>query len=238
LILNICGIFAGISIFHFTARKLKWIAASTSDAAKAKTNNNHTSTMATMATMASNYWTAMAIEAAGIPYQEEKKKQEYGYDDCGVKCRINTGNNEDDWQPCQPWCMTCGYPPHICDEYTTRCTGTKIGRWFNEEKGEWIEAEPLTAEEQEEEDRWNQHKYGLCHICKVGLDDKSEFTFKYANGGGNGIMMCWGCDEKLKQQQTQKRCTNCLNIVTDDDIQVSTWDSLTRQVEVIFCTKC
>lgn len=197
--------------------------------------------MATMATMASNYWTAMAIEATGIPYQEEKK-QEYGYDDCGVKCRINTGNNEDDWQPCQPWCMTCGYPPHICDEYTTRCTGTKIGRWFNEEKGEWIEAEPLTAEEQEEEDRWNQHKYGLCHICKVGLDDKSEFTFKYANGGGNGIMMCCDCDEKLKlqqqQQQTQLRCTNCLNRVTDDDIQVSTWDSLTKQVEVIFCTKC
>jgi len=102
----------------------------------ASKNPTNTSTMATISS--SNYWNAMALETTPCAFQQEKKK--YGYDDCGVKCRINTGNIEDDWQPCQPWCMTCGYPPHICDEYTTRCTGTKIGRWFNEEKGEWIEA--------------------------------------------------------------------------------------------------
>jgi ferredoxin-thioredoxin reductase catalytic subunit len=128
----------------------------------ASKNPTNTSTMATI-TASSNYWNAMALETTPGAFQQEKKK--YGYDDCGVKCRINTGNNEDDWQPCQPWCMTCGYPPHICDEYTTRCTGTKIGRWFNEEKGEWIEAEPLTTEEQEEEDRWNQYKFrALPHL--------------------------------------------------------------------------
>jgi len=227
-------IFAGVSILHYCKRKLKWIALSPPDAAKAK-NKEHESTMAT--TMASNYWTAMALETSVTPLQQ-KKQQEYGYDCCGVKCRINMENKEDDWQPCQPWCMTCGYPPHICDEYYTGCTQTKVGRWFNEEKGEWIEAEPLTPEEQEEEDRWNQHKFGVCLVCNVGLDDKSDFTFNYANGGENGIMVCWGCEEKLNQQQTQKRCTNCHNRVTDQDIQVSTWDSLRRQVVVIFCSKC
>ena len=136
----------------------------------ASKNPTKKSTMATISS--SNYWNAMALETTPCAFQQEKKK--YGYDDCGVKCRINTGNIEDDWQPCQPWCMTCGYPPHICDEYTTRCTGTKIGRWFNEEKGEWIEAETLTTEEQEEEDRWNQHKFGLCPICNVGLDDRAD----------------------------------------------------------------
>ena len=178
----------------------------------------------------------MAFETT-IPLQE--KKSEYFYDDCGVKCRITPGDDTN-WQPCEPWCTSCGYPPHVCDPYTTRCTGTKIGDWFNEETGEWVQADVLNAEEKEkeEEDRWNQHKFGLCPICNVGLDDRADFTFNYSNGSENGIMMCFDCDEKLKQQSTQKRCTNCLNRVNDTDINVSTWNSISRQVEVIFCKKC
>jgi hypothetical protein len=52
--------------------------------------------------------------------------------------------------------------------------------------------------EQEEEERWNQHKYGLCPLCKIGLDDKSEFTFNYTHNKENGAMMCFDCDAKVK----------------------------------------
>ena len=51
-------------------------------------------------------------------------------------------------------------------------------------------------QEQDEEERWNQHKFGLCPLCKIGLDDKSEFTLNYANGP-QGAFMCWDCDAKL-----------------------------------------
>jgi hypothetical protein len=53
-------------------------------------------------------------------------------------------------------------------------------------------------QEQDEEERWNQHKYGLCPICKIGLDDKSEFTFNYTHNKENGAMMCFDCDAKVK----------------------------------------
>ena len=56
---------------------------------------------------------------------------------------------------------------------------------------------PFQQQEHEEEARWNQHKYGLCPICKTGLDDKADFTFNYASGTENGIMMCFDCDAKL-----------------------------------------
>lgn len=202
---------------------------------KCSASKNPTNT-STMATISSNYWNAMALETTPGVFQQEKKK--YGYDDCGVKCRINTGNNEDDWQPCQPWCMTCGYPPHICDEYTTRCTGTKIGRWFNEEKGEWIEAEPLTTEEQEqeEEDRWNQHKFGLCPICKVGLDDRADFTFNYKFDLRNGVMMCHDCSSK--EYEKVDTCANCENRVGGNQIVASTWDQKTGKFSVQFCRFC
>jgi hypothetical protein len=53
-------------------------------------------------------------------------------------------------------------------------------------------------QEQDEEERWNQYKFGLCPLCKIGLDDKSEFTFNYTtNGDDNGTMMCFDCDAKL-----------------------------------------
>jgi hypothetical protein len=180
-------------------------------------NNNNTSTMAT--TMASsNYWTATAQHV--IPRTVLYQQREYKYDDCGVKYLVT--NNDDVWQPCESWCTTCGYPPRMCDPYFTRCTGTKIGRWFNEEEGMWIEAEQtLTSseqqqqqqqqqqeEEEEEEERWNQHKFGLCPICKIGLDDRADFTFNYSSGAA--MMICCGCDEKQNichslQQQSDRR---------------------------------
>jgi hypothetical protein len=155
-------------------------------------------------TISSNYWTATAQHVMPATTSAVQQQQpEYFYDDCGVKCRINP-HDETNWQPCEPWCTSCGYPPHICDEYFTRCTGTKIGGWFNEEQGEWMETEHSRAnqlqqeedKQREEEERWNQHKYGLCPICNVGLDDKSDFTLNYANGP-QGAFMCWDCDAKL-----------------------------------------
>ena len=141
-------------------------------------------TMAT--TMSSNYWTATAHHV--MPTAVLQQQSKYVYDDCGIKHRINT-EDETTCIICEPWCTSCGYPPHICDEYYTRCTGTKLGRWFDEQQGSWIE------EEEEEEEGSNQHKFGLCPICKIGLDDKSEFTFNYAPST-YGALMCWDCDDK------------------------------------------
>ena len=169
--------------------KLKCFWSRSWNAATSK-NTTKKSTMATISS--SNYWTAMAIETT-FPFQEPKPQ--YFYDDCGVKCRITPGD-ETDWQPCEPWCTSCGYPPRVCDSYFTKCTGTKVGEWLNEETGKWIEADAPNAEEQEDE-RWNQYKFGLCPICNIGLDDRSDFTFNYSNGSENGVMMCFDCDEKL-----------------------------------------
>ena len=91
------------------------------------------------------------------------------------------------------------------------------------------------TQEEEEAERWNQHKYGLCPICKVGLDDKSEFTFNYANGSENGTMMCWGCDAKRKPKQT---CSGCLSKVEDKDVLVATWDRRSRKNTVLRCSGC
>jgi hypothetical protein len=52
--------------------------------------------------------------------------------------------------------------------------------------------------EQEEEDRWNKHQFGLCPMCKVGLDDRADFTFFYtSHGDENGTMVCFDCEDKL-----------------------------------------
>jgi hypothetical protein len=52
--------------------------------------------------------------------------------------------------------------------------------------------------EQEEEERWNQHKFGLCPLCKKGLDDRADFTFNYTRNKENGTMICFDCDTKVK----------------------------------------
>ena len=145
-------------------------------------NNN---TMAATTTLSSNYWTATAhhvMPTTAVQQQHSK----YVYDDCGIKHRINP-EDANELQPCEPWCTSCGYPPHICDPYFTKCTGTKLGHWIDEA----AEAEAA------EEERWNLHKYGLCPICKIGLDDKSEFTINYTQSTC-GTIMCCDCDDKTQ----------------------------------------
>jgi hypothetical protein len=124
------------------------------------------------------------MPTAAVQQQDSK----YVYDDCGIKHRIKHRINPEDaneLQPCEPWCTSCGYPPHICDPYFTKCTGTKLGHWIDE------------AAEAAEEERWNLHKYGLCPICKIGLDDKSEFTINYTQST-HGTIMCCDCDDKTQ----------------------------------------
>ena len=146
-------------------------------------------TMATTTTLSSNYWTATAHHVMPTAVQQQDSK--YVYDDCGIKLRINP-EDANELQPCEPWCTSCGYPPHICDPYFTKCTGTKLGHWIDEEAE--AEAEAAAAEEEE---RWNLHKYGLCPICKIGLDDKSEFTINYTQSTC-GTIMCCDCDDKTQ----------------------------------------
>ena len=152
---------------------------------KQNPNNTH-QTMAT--TISSNYWTATAHHVMPTAVQQEQSK--YVYDECGIKYRINP-KNENELQPCEPWCTSCGYPPHICDPYFTRCTRTKIGHWIDEAE------EKKQEEEEEEEERANLYKYGLCTICKIGLDDKSEFVINFAPST-YGAIMCCDCDAKHK----------------------------------------
>jgi len=168
---------------------------------ESKNPTTHASTMA--ATMSTNYWTATAFSAMLQQQQprEEDTTNKYTHDDNGVECFV-TADAPNDFVPCEPHCASCGYPPHICDPFYTRCVAYNPAPWFSKEQGEWIDPKPttttttMTPAEQEEE-RWNQHKYGLCPICKTGLDDRADFTFNYTHGAESGIMMCFDCDAKL-----------------------------------------
>jgi len=92
------------------------------------------------------------------------------------------------------------------------------------------------TQEQEEEARWNQHKYGLCPICKIGLDDRADFTFNYKRDLKNGTMMCHDCSRK--EYENVETCRNCQNIVGGSDILTSTWDRKTRKMIVRCCRFC
>ena len=90
--------------------------------------------------------------------------------------------------------------------------------------------------EQEEEDRWNQHQFGLCPGCKVGLDDRADFTFNYKFDLKNGVMMCHDCSDK--EYKKVDRCANCENRVGGGQIVASTWDRKTGKFSVQFCRFC
>jgi hypothetical protein len=90
-------------------------------------------------------------------------------------------------------------------------------------------------EQEEEEARWNQHKYGLCPICKIGLDDRADFTFNYDNGSKCGTMMCFECDAKKEPKNT---CRNCAAQVKDKEIMVCSWDGRTLKTVVFRCSRC
>ncbi len=96
-------------------------------------------------------------------------------------------------------------------------------------------SQPKTPE-QEEEDRWNQHKFGLCPMCKVGLGDRADFTFNYKFDTRNGVMMCHECSSK--EYKKMETCANCENIVGGGDIVSSTWDRKTGKYSVRFCRFC
>ena len=92
--------------------------------------------------------------AALCAYRDNKcdKTDRYIYfrDTNGVKMRVDRNpttrqfasdfpNDDEALIMCEPWCTSCGHSPHMCHEYFTRCTGTKLGRWFDEEQGVWNE---------------------------------------------------------------------------------------------------
>ena len=95
---------------------------------------------------------------------------------------------------------------------------------------------PPSSQEEEEGRRWNQHKFGLCPVCKIGLDDRADFTFNYQKGGENGIMMCWDCDGKLKPKRKCMRCNS--EVKGEEGIVLSSWDFRTRALVVLQCSRC
>jgi hypothetical protein len=122
--------------------------------------------MTTTATPSSDYWTTMALsvtqyQSPRIATMAEREKRKYMHDFNGVKCFV-TADAPNDMIPCEPFCNCCAFPTtlmgilspaegaHItmnyadvllCDRIFTRCANPKGGRWFNEEREEWVEAE-------------------------------------------------------------------------------------------------
>ena len=125
--------------------------------------------MTTTARQSSNYWTTMALSVTTTQYQShqngiaaaEREKRKYVYDFNGVKCFV-TADAPNDMIPCEPFCNCCAFPTTLmgsilspvegapimnyadvvlCDRIFTRCANPKGGRWFNEEREEWVEAE-------------------------------------------------------------------------------------------------
>ena len=193
-------------------------------------NKTHTTTMATTMTLSNEYWTATALGATNQTI--------YAKDGCGVTCIVTQLVSPGSWIPCEPWCQDCGHPEGKCNKYTddsfTGCRGYRCGRWFNEEQGEWIEAEKSIGEEDEEKS--NQHAFGICTLCKEGLDTVSDFKINYCAGTDKGAIMCNDCN--TEQNQKQNRCTNCLDRVKSTDIISGVWDSHRRKLVVFFCSNC
>jgi hypothetical protein len=125
--------------------------------------------MTTTARQSSNYWTTMALSVTTTQYQShqngiaaaEREKRKYVYDFNGVKCFV-TADAPNDMIPCEPFCNCCAFPTTLrgilspvegapiklnsadvllCDRIFTKCANPKGGRWFNEEREEWVEAE-------------------------------------------------------------------------------------------------
>ena len=124
--------------------------------------------MTTTATPSSDYWTTMALSVTpqyqSLPTAttaERREERKYMYDFNGVKCFV-TADAPNDLIPCEPFCNCCAFPTTLmgsilspvegapimnyadvvlCDRIFTRCANPKGGRWFNEEREEWVEAE-------------------------------------------------------------------------------------------------
>jgi hypothetical protein len=124
--------------------------------------------MTTTATSSSDYWTTTALSVTpqyqSLPTAtaaERREERKYMYDFNGVKCFV-TADAPNDLIPCEPFCNCCAFPTTLmgsilspvegapimnyadvvlCDRIFTRCANPKGGRWFNEEREEWVEAE-------------------------------------------------------------------------------------------------
>jgi hypothetical protein len=97
---------------------------------------------------------------------------------------------------------------------------------------------PMTEPKEKEKKKykWEDHKFGLCPGCKVGLDDRADFACSYVNGTDNGIIMCWDCYEK--ERSSQQVCTNCFHPVNDGDVVIGSLHPVSKQRVVTFCRRC
>jgi len=50
----------------------------------------------------------------------------------------------------------------------------------------------MRIEYEEDEDEYSKHKYGLCHFCGHGLDDRSDFVV-YEDDPFGMVFLCNGC---------------------------------------------
>ena len=41
--------------------------------------------------------------------------------------------------------------------------------------------------------KWDEHKFGLCCECEVGLDDESDFVVTGNANQDDTVIMCYGC---------------------------------------------
>lgn len=138
--------------------------------------------------------------------------------DCGVSTGCSESKN--------PTTTTSTMATTMASNYWTATANATVARCVTQEQ----------QQEAEEEARWNQHKYGLCPICKIGLDDRADFTFNYKIDLKNGVMMCHDCSRK--EYNNVDTCTNCLNKASGGDILASTWDVRTGRFTVKCCRFC
>ena len=55
-----------------------------------------------------------------------------------------------------------------------------------------LAAIPGASTQQDEDDEYSKHKFGLCHDCGHGLDDRSDFTL-HTTKKGDTIFVCQDC---------------------------------------------
>jgi hypothetical protein len=73
----------------------------------------------------------------------------------------------------------------VCDfAYCVQDTPDGSGYWYCDECRNFAN--------KQEDDEESKHKFGLCHDCGYGLDDKSEFTL-HTTKKGDTIFVCHDC---------------------------------------------
>ena len=58
----------------------------------------------------------------------------------------------------------------------------------------FVEDEPSACDEVASlTSKWDQHKFGLCCECDVGLDDEADFVVTGNANEDDTVLMCYGC---------------------------------------------